>query len=60
MAWDHYRNEPVSEENTTEELTGLTAAARAAEQAGDTGWANVLHNEINDELDVLEELRGNR
>ncbi|CDR08544.1 hypothetical protein [Streptomyces iranensis] len=57
MAWDFRRNEPVNQQNTQEEITALSQVAQAAENRGDTRMANLVHSEINRELDQLGELR---
>jgi hypothetical protein len=54
--WDRIRNEPVSVENTRDELAKLSANAQRAEAAGDRVLAEYLHHHINDELDELDRL----
>ncbi|NED75355.1 hypothetical protein G3I51_24130 [Streptomyces sp. SID9944] len=58
MAWDYTRNEPVTVENTQEELRKLSACAQQAESRGDTLAANMYHKAINNELDGLDQLKG--
>jgi hypothetical protein len=55
--WDHIRNEPVTVQNTTEELAGLSQAAQQAEISGNTLLAEAVHDAINQELDTLDALR---
>ncbi|MFJ9037953.1 hypothetical protein ACIRF8_15340 [Streptomyces sp. NPDC102406] len=55
--WDHIRNEPVSVENTRDELAKLSEAAQKAELTGQTVLARALHREINSELDELDQLK---
>ncbi|MGW6008655.1 hypothetical protein [Streptomyces sp. NPDC055210] len=56
--WDHIRDEPVDAANTQDELAKLSAAAQQAEISGNTLYAEVLHEGINRELDVLDGLNG--
>ncbi|MCX4809008.1 hypothetical protein OG601_47260 [Streptomyces sp. NBC_01239] len=56
--WDFVRNEPINAQNTQDTLSKLSAAAQRHENAGDTGMANRIHQEINKELDELDGLRG--
>ncbi|NEA52392.1 hypothetical protein [Streptomyces sp. SID10815] len=58
MAWDYQRNEPVTVENTQDELRKLSASAQRAENSGDALAATVYHEAINRELDGLDELKG--
>ncbi|MFI9231332.1 hypothetical protein [Streptomyces rimosus] len=58
MAWDFIRNEPVTEENTAEQLHKLSRLAQQAKNAGDTLRAAVMHDGIDRELDTWNELHG--
>ncbi|MFS4103805.1 hypothetical protein [Streptomyces sp. PD-S100-1] len=58
MAWDYTRNEPVTVENTQDELRKLSACAQQAENRGDTLAASMYHTAINRELDELGKMKG--
>ncbi|MGW6741670.1 hypothetical protein ACWGDX_13240 [Streptomyces sp. NPDC055025] len=58
--FDYLRGEPVTVENTQEELTLLSQAAQAAEIKGNRNLAEGLHKDIDKELDTLSKLKRGR
>lgn len=53
VGYDEIRNEPITRQNVHEAVQDLSAQAQAAELSGDSLKAEMLHEGINRELDML-------